>query len=698
MGTDAADFSADEWAQICLSNLLAESQDHVYFKDTRSAFIRVSSGVINAASQPRAELRGLPVSCEADLVGKSDFDLFTGEQAAEAFATEQEIMRTGLPSIGVIERQTWPDRAASYVLTNKMPLHGPDGAVIGTFGVSRDVTDDLLLRRQLESILTASPDAISRFDPDLRYGYVNPAAEQMLGRQRDEVIGRTHQELGLDTEYAGLWRAALARVFHSGEPSKLEHSGLTGADRLYYESMLVVERDGTDVTGVLVLTRDITERKRAEMALAEQAVHDPLTGLANRVLLVDRIEQSLRRLDRAPGSVAVLFLDVDRFKLVNDTLGHAFGDALLNEFANRLRGCARAIDTVARLGGDEFVILVDRINGLDDAAMLAGRVARELAAPFAYDGRVVHLTASVGIATTSDSGSVPENLIRDADTAMYRAKESGHGRYAFFDTAMRDEAARHLEVDTELRAALDLLQLRVHYQPQHVMSTGVIRGVEALVRWQHPVRGLVLPAEFVPIAERSNLIVAIDTWVLGEACRQLANWNARRDADDPLTMAVNVSARQLGDARFLAAVDDALRTNTVEPSLLCLEMTESALLEQALPSPEVIAGLRRLGVILALDDFGTGYSSLSHLRRFPVDILKIDREFIEGVADRPAQAAIVTAILGMAHALGMSTVADGVETQAERRALTELGCDVVQGNVLSRPMAASELSGLLGLA
>ncbi|MDQ1724264.1 MAG: hypothetical protein QOG52_1292 [Frankiaceae bacterium] len=430
------DLDPEQWDQICLANLLAATMDHAYFKDGASRFVRVSAGVIAAAMKPRAELRGLQVTCEADLIGKTDFDLFTDAEASAAFTAEQAIISTGTPLINALERQTWPDRPPTYVLTNKMPLRGRDGTVVGTFGLSRDVTDDLLVRRQLATVLATSPDGIGRLDTSLRYVYVNPAAALIHGAAAEDIVGRTDAEMGRDDTVLGAWLAALRRVLDSGEPTRLEHE-TAGS---FYESRFVAEADGEVVTGILVVTRDITDRKRAELALAEQAVRDPLTGLANRVLLLDRLDQSLVRLHRSPGTIAVLFLDLDRFKVINDSLGHVFGDWLLREVAERLDRCARRSDTLARFGGDEFVMLCDRVAAAEDARAIVERIGRALAEPFAHEGHVVHINASVGITTTSDPGASAVDLVRDADTAMYQAKERGRGsgRYEFFDPSARE--------------------------------------------------------------------------------------------------------------------------------------------------------------------------------------------------------------------------------------------------------------------
>jgi len=402
------------------------------------------------------------------------------------------------------------------------------------------------------------------------------------------------------------------------------------------------------------------------------------------------------RLDREPGMLAVMFLDLDHFKVVNDSLGHGAGDALLVEVAQRVAGAARRIDTVARFGGDEFVILCERLAGVDDAAMIAERVARAVAAPVTYDGQQLHPTVSIGIAVAHDGDTTPEIMVRDAEAAMYQAKDRGrgHGGYHFFDSRVRERAVARLVVENELREALERGEFTLQFQPLWRLPDREISGFEALIRWQRP-EGVRSPAEFIPIAEDSGLIVDIGHWVLDEALRRLAGWNARNQGD-PLTMAVNLSARQLSHAGLADDVAAALSRHGIEPELLTLEITETALLEESLSSVEALTRLSVLGVRLALDDFGTGYSSLGHLRRYPVDILKIDRMFVEGLDS--GDGAIVGAVTAMAHALGMTTVGEGVETAEQLAMLERLGCDEGQGYYLARPLHADAVEQHLQLA
>ncbi len=530
------------------------------------------------------------------------------------------------------------------------------------------------------------------YDRDLRLTYANPAALQLLSVPADSVLGRRVDDLGFPPGFTH----ALRRVLETHDGTDIEHELAAPSGRLFLQSRVVLEVDSRGApSGVLVVTRDLTDRKRAEDALAEQAVRDPLTGLANRTLLAERLTRALMRLDHHPKRLAVLFLDLDRFKVVNDSLGHSAGDALLVEVAARLRRCARRGDTVARFGGDEFVVLCDQLSDRDDAAFIANRVLRTLAEPFCYQGQEIYPAASIGIAVADRAGCTAEELIRDADAAMYQAKEGGRGRsrgrYEFFDAQVRERALARLAVENELRWALDSLQFELVYQPLKSLADGQLIGAEALIRWVHPERGPIPPGEFIPVAEDSDLIVEIGQWVLNEALRQLASWNASRPRESALTMAVNLSPRQLGHPSLAADVTEALSRHRIPPELLCLEITETALLEEEHTSAHAVSRLSDLGVQFALDDFDTGYSSLGHLRRFPVDILKIDRMFVDGLDRMTGEAAIVAAVIAMAHALGMTAVGEGIETPTQLEELRRLGCDHGQGYLLARPLTVAEL-------
>jgi len=423
--------------------------------------------------------------------------------------------------------------------------------------------------------------------------------------------------------------------------------------------------------------------------LAYQAFHDSLTGLANRALLMDRLEHARARTRRRKDLLAVLFMDLDEFKVINDSLGHVVGDRLLVQVAERLSSCVRPQDTVARPGGDEFVALLEDLGGEDDAVRVAERILEELREPFTVDGNTLHTSVSVGIAFDSNSG---KDLLRAADTAMYRAKARGKGRFEVFEPDMHHRAVRRLRLENDLRAALDAGGLAVYYQPKIDLRTGEVAAVEALLRWRHPEGGLLFPRDFLPLAEQTGLIVPIGKWVLREACLRAQTWEKPRRGTAPLLTCVNLSVKQLGQVEFVAEV---LEETGLAPADLMLEITEDTVMENAQYAISALDDLKRMGVKLAIDDFGTGHSSLSYLKRLPVDYLKVDRSFVERLGDNTKEAEIVSSTLALARALNLQAIAEGVETTAQLERLKGMGCDLAQGNLFSEPLEADALQRYL---
>jgi diguanylate cyclase (GGDEF)-like protein/PAS domain S-box-containing protein len=441
---------------------------------------------------------------------------------------------------------------------------------------------------------------------------------------------------------------------------------------------------------------DVTHRKLAEEQLAHRAFYDPLTNLPNRALFIDRLRQALRRSSRRKEHLfAVLFLDVDRFKMVNDSLGHMAGDRLLVMIARRLELSLRPGDTVARLGGDEFTVLLDDIRDVSDATRVADRIQRELEMPFNVGGQELFTSASIGIALSATGYDKPEDILRDADTAMYKAKSHGKARHELFDKGMHERAVTLLVMEADLRRAIERSELRVHYQPIVSLDTGRIAGVEALARWQHPSRGLVSPAEFIPMAEETGLILPIGRWVLHEACRQMALWRDQLGLDYPLEVAVNLSGRQLSLTDLVGQIAEVLRETGLEPSRLRLEITESVVMERPEVVSTMLQELRQLGVKLSIDDFGTGYSSLAYLQRFPADTLKIDRSFVSPMGNLGENSEIARTIVTIGHNLGMRVVAEGVETAEQLAHLRGLSCEGAQGFFISKPLPGEEAAALI---
>jgi len=432
-----------------------------------------------------------------------------------------------------------------------------------------------------------------------------------------------------------------------------------------------------------------------------RALHDPLTGLANRGLLMDQLGAALARAGRRPGSVAVLFLDLDRFKVVNDSLGHAVGDDLLVEVARRLEGVMRSADTVARLGGDEFVVLVEDVVRVDEAVALARRLRAAIAAPITVPaGERLVLTASVGVAVSTEgadgAAASPSSLLWDADVAMYRAKDAGRDCVQVFEDGLRADSVGRFRSEAMLRHALDHDGLRLHYQPLVDLHTGALAGTEALVRLHDPERGLIPPAEFIPVAEETGLVVPLGAWVVAEAAGQAAAWRALQPAEaPPMTVSINLSGRQLKTPGFAVEVGAAIARSGADASRLCFEVTENTLLDAGGSSVETLQELKALGLRLAIDDFGTGHSSLTWLRRIPADFLKVDRMFVAGLGINADDTAIVRAVIELGRALGLTTVAEGVETVAQLDALRNLNCDWAQGFHLGHPGPAEAVTRLL---
>jgi diguanylate cyclase (GGDEF)-like protein len=454
---------------------------------------------------------------------------------------------------------------------------------------------------------------------------------------------------------------------------------------------LIHDREG-QVTGAVIVFRDVSAARAMALQMTHLAQHDFLTGLPNR-MLNDRVSQAIALAPRHQKKVAVLFLDLDGFKYINDSLGHPTGDKLLQSIAKRLVNCVRRSDTVSRQGGDEFVVLLSEVERPEDPAIAARRLLQAVAEPHSIDQHDLHVTTSIGLSVYPNDGLDAETLIKNADTAMYQAKENGRQGYQFFKPAMNIRAVERQSIEESLRRALERQEFALHYQPKINLSTGEIAGAEALLRWTHPVRGPVSPAQFIPVAEDCGLIQPIGNWVLREACQQARVW---LEAGLPLeTMAVNISAVQLRDENFLDRIFAILRDTALDPKFLELELTESVLMKHAESTESILKTLRSRGVQIAVDDFGTGYSSLSYLRKFPIDALKIDQSFVRQITTAPDETTIVTAMISMGRSLKLRVVAEGVETQAEMAFLQAHQCDQAQGYYFSRPVPAQQFARLL---
>ncbi len=512
----------------------------------------------------------------------------------------------------------------------------------------------------------------------------NPAACAFYGYAREELRGKPIGEIniGSATEVVGALRSA-----STGDETifLFQHRLASGDIRDVEVRTGPIESGGRQL--LFSIVHDITERKQAEEQLLHHALHDALTTLPNRALFMDRLQHAIARAKRRPDDrFAVLFVDFDRFKNVNDSFGHLEGDRLLQEVSRRIGAALDPTATVARLGGDEFAILVEEIGGVADATRAAERVQTAFASPVAIRGQKIFTTASIGIAVSQPSYRRPEEMLRDADTAMYRAKAQGRAQSVVFDRTMHAKVVARLQLENDLRRAIAREQFQVHFQPIVALTTGETAGFEALLRWEHPSLGFVTPGEFIPLAEETGLIVALDRWILRRSCEQLRRWQTIAPHSSSLAISVNISGKHLVQPDFLEALTAIVAETGIAPSHLTLELTESALVEHAEAASAVLGNLRALGVHVALDDFGMGYSSLNYLRRFPVETLKIDRSFVGARNGMLENAEIVRAIIGLAHNLGIGVVAEGVETEAQRTMLAGFDCDAAQGYYFSPPL------------
>ncbi len=576
------------------------------------------------------------------------------------------------------------------------------GALVGlTVSQAKRVSAVEALRLEEEQFRRAfddSPIGMALMSLDGTVLRVNGALCTIVGTDATHLLGKLSSEVPggtiLQVEAADLGRLVDGRTPMLQREMRHERSSGTWCDCRV--TLSVLKPSARAQARIVAQVVDETDARMLRHRLEHQATHDSLTGLPNRALLIERTTAALERARETRSTVALIFLDLDHFKVVNDSLGHEAGDELLVAVGERLVEAVRSWDMVGRLGGDEFVVLCDPIEDTAAAETVAERITLLMSRPFVVRGRTLHVSASLGVALTAGGGSTtPADLLREADTAAYRAKERGRARYELFDDAMRARAEAQLDLEDGLRNALMRDELRVHYQPIIDLASGSVGGVEALVRWEHPERGLLLPGSFIEAAEGSGLIVSLGLRVLDQVCRQVAVWDAQLGDRAPGMVTVNVSPRQLIEPDFVDSVGEVFEATGVDPGRICLEITENALMEDVDLSLGVLAGLKAIGVGLAIDDFGTGHSSLSYLRRFPVDVVKIDQSFIQDLGLDRESSSIVEAVVNLAHVLGLLVVAEGIETVEHLAALAPLGCDKAQGYYFARPMAPEPLAELL---
>jgi diguanylate cyclase (GGDEF)-like protein/PAS domain S-box-containing protein len=558
-------------------------------------------------------------------------------------------------------------------------------------------TDELRAsERRFRSLVQNSSDVILVVGVEGEVKYLSPSAKRALGSVDGKADPPIHPlALVVEEDLPRVQAAARELSGKSGSTRAIEVEvrGPDGSPRTV-EATLTNLLHEPSVEGFVVNARDITVRKELEGQLRHRAFHDPLTELANRALFGDRLEHALARRGRSPDTLSVLFLDLDDFKNVNDSLGHDVGDQLLAAVSQRLIECARPGDTIARLGGDEFAVLLEDVEGAIGSARVAERMLSAFQEPLRLGTRDLYVQASIGIATNSEASETAERLLGNADVAMYAAKARGKGRFEHFEHDMHAALVERLELEQDLRDAIDRDEFLLHYQPVVSLKSGGIPAVEALVRWRHPRRGLIPPGTFIGLAEQTGLIVPVGRWVLREACRQVASWRRELGGAESLTMMVNLSVKQLEEPGLLASLREALSHEALDPSALTLEITESVIVEDE-AAIAVMKEIRGMGVRIGIDDFGTKYSSLSYLRRLPLDVLKIDREFVRDVTPDSPEAALLQAIVAMSRSMGLTPIAEGVEERHQEEEVRRTGCELAQGFLFAKPAPAREIAELI---
>ena len=603
-----------------------------------------------------------------------------------------------------------PDGKVRWIRDRARTIVDPRGSPIRIDGMITDITErkqaEERLRQErdlLNGMMQATVTAIAVVDTQGTIIFANERTEQVLGMSQSELLqcqynSQTWQITDLQGGPFPEEQLPFKQVIATGKAVfDVQHAiELPDGTHKYLSINGAPLNDASGAIASIVFSiTDITNRKQIEQQLLHDALHDALTGLPNRTLFMERVAHAIKLSKRHKSYLfAVLFLDLDRFKVVNDSLGHGVGDQLLIAIAQKLEGCLRTTDTVARLGGDEFTILLEDIKDVKDATKVAERIQQALKSPFNLEGQEVFTTASIGIALSSTGYEHTEELLRDADIAMYRAKELGKARHEVFDKVMHARALKLLQLENDLRRALERKEFEVYYQPITSLFTGSLTGFEALVRWQHPERGLVPPIEFISVAEETGLIVPLGEWVLREACHQLRIWHTKFPTPEPLKMSVNLSGKQLKEADLIDQIDAILEETGLDGSFLKLEITESVLMENADTATKMLLQLRARNIQLSVDDFGTGYSSLSYLHRFPVNTLKIDRSFVSQMSPNDRNSEIVRTIVTLAHSLRMDVIAEGVETLEQLKELKILKCEQGQGYFFSKPLT-KEAAGLL---
>jgi diguanylate cyclase (GGDEF)-like protein/PAS domain S-box-containing protein len=671
--------------------ILDEMADAYYEVNLAGNFTFVNDSLCRHLGQSKEELLGASFR---DSIAREDI-----ETVYNAFG---RIYRTGKPERDISYKVIRKDGTTGFAENSGFPLRNQKGEIIGFRGVGRDITQ----RRQMEESLRQSEERYRTiikemeewyFETDLagNITFFNDIFADVLEYSQKELTGVNFQSFIRKEEADSVYRL-FSQVFKTGKPIRNFPYEFTQADGTVISAEFSIfpkrDKEGT-VCGFRGVGHDITKRKEAEKKIQYQATHDALTGLPNRLMFSQLLNQAIKSARRYKRQFAVLFLDLDRFKIINDTMGHDAGDELLQEISARLKNTLRAVDITARLGGDEFVILIEEVSDSNNVVTVAHKILTSIIKPITLMGQENRITVSIGISMYPKDAQDEQSLMKNADIAMYLAKEEGKNNYQFYSEDIQSKSLERLSIEKNLRFALERNELSLHYQAKLDFKTDVITGVEALLRWQNQYLGSVTPTQLIPVAEETGLIVPIGRWVMRTACKQNVAW--QREGLPPVCMAVNLSLRQLTDDNLIDDIRAALNDSGMAPNLLELEITESMVMHNPVRMISILAKIKSMGVRLAIDDFGTGYSSLAQIKHFPIDTLKVDRSFIRNIPQDAEDKAITEAIIAMGKTLSLTVVAEGVETQEQLNFLREHSCDEMQGYHFSKPIAPEQFADLL---
>jgi diguanylate cyclase (GGDEF)-like protein/PAS domain S-box-containing protein len=700
-----------DWALSEIETLNRELEQRVEVRTAELAeqkmlFEAIFNGVPDAMVLADANRDVVLVNPAMSRIFGYDPEEVKGRNAAIFYALPEEYERQGRVRYNPDSEQTFEPFEVNYQRKDGEVFPGETvgtvirdeaGVVLGYLGVVRDITERKRLEqelRQAAAVFENTTEGVVLTDARGRIISVNQAFSGITGYQMHEVAGKTPRVWKSNRHdeafYQSLWASLLETGSWRGEIWNRRKNGDVFPSLLAINS---VHDDAGELINYISVMTDITALKQTQERFQHLAHHDPLTGLPNRLLFHARLEHALERARREGIQVAVMYIDLDNFKSVNDSLGHPVGDQLLQEVAKRISGRLREQDTVARVAGDEFNVILEQVESPEDAVVVAGKLLSAFDAPIMLDSHELHITLSIGIACFPDDGADVISLVKNADAAMFRSKQNGRSRYSLYTSELTQKASERLQIENDLRRALKQEEFVLYYQPQYLVSSGEMVGAEALVRWEHPDQGLIPPNKFIPIAESSGLIVALGEWVLRTACSQMRQW--RESGFGLGRIGVNVAGQQIQHGEMVSTVKQALSDTGLDPELLELEITENFIMGQTDESINVLHELRSLGICLAIDDFGTGYSSLSYLKRLPIDRLKVDRSFISDIPMDMNDVAITKAVLAMASSLELEVVAEGVETREQLEFLRHEGCDEAQGFYYSRPVSADDFAALL---